>query len=140
MVFKVAYCVPCDRFPCVEEITIWFWLHLSPLVLHRGWLFCRVRWIHMSTRLSASDEKPMRVREDSLEECVVLERGRWCVCVRSFPIGSIEVLLRENSKRGGVEDWHNFMSLWKMTWQKVVFFVQGWVWMGGGLKEGWEEI
>ncbi len=35
----------------------------------------------MSTRLSASDEKPMRVREDSLEECVVLERGRWCVCV-----------------------------------------------------------
>jgi len=49
----------------------------------------------MSTRLSASDEKPMRVREDSLEECVVLERGRWCVCVcaRSFPIGCIEVLL-----------------------------------------------
>ncbi len=67
----------------------------------------------MSTRLSASDEKPMRVREDSLEECVVLERGRWCVCVRSFPIGSIEVLLREKVKRGGGGGLAQFHELMK---------------------------
>lgn len=68
----------------------------------------------MSTRLSASDEKPMRVREDSLEECVVLERGRWCVCVCAFIPHrfhrSPTARKSEKGRGGGLAQFHELMK------------------------------
>lgn len=66
----------------------------------------------MSTRLSASDEKPMRVREDSLEECVVLERGRWCVCVSDRSPQVPQKSYRERKEKGGwgLAQFHELMK------------------------------